>query len=805
MRTSELENKNIEEDTGAASVAVVAMPLFGSKKAIRRAVDPNGYIFGKGKKKKVDEKIDSAQSAALPGVASIGDQGMDNYNWSKKVAGHDGGKQTSPKSKNGGVFKDNAVTVSQFPEERKMASAAAKSSKKLTGGKSQEPKGTNTTSPLSDVRENIWDLSRYKQQRKGVIYKYNPKNPLDQSEILGPDDQVIYDFKELRNKALHDALLLVQDLKTGQANNFRKGSDTAKKLNNILTTIVAAYDEIDQMRGAKRESTTNIKEVDMKKTAEKPKVAHCSQCGKGFSAAGLKPPHHTGFSHCKDHKGMKIVAEGKKAERMIKHVEKSEEDSGKSKAVAKKIAYATANKRGMLDNKNKKKTVKEAHMVTMHVEDDHEVSMAQGDLYSMAKKAIALHGMLDNVDNLEGWVQAKITMASDYIGTVFDHIDQKMAMQGTSEPLMGEAAIVPTGSTTSRQKLPPQTRQMVQKVSQGMDKNKNSVMTDKDGNVSVVDKKDTGKMTAAGMMTVDEASLAAELEEGRWEDAGRIVGSELGSEGGKALGNRVGAGVVGGIAGHAIGGAAGGYLGSKLDKYLGEDEEYQAALPAMVKDLEAKKMGPGDMRRSYGSHWKKLSDAAKEKHGPKHSRQHLVDLAHEHMGMKESAGDDAVDNENIIYQMRKVINLRGQYEVKFLDGSREMVSPRVAHAVIQKYMDLRLPQDKLAFVRSAGKNMQSLQASIGMKGIGEEAGDRVRRIFGEDWGSSDTSAAIDAMKEYIRNEEGGRYTPETIEAAAAAVADRFYDQMGHDRPEAAADSLVSHFVRRWMSGSLKVS
>jgi hypothetical protein len=809
MRTSELENKNIEEDTGAASVAVVAMPLFGTKTAIRRAVDPNGFIFGKGKKKKkVEEKVDSSTSAAMPSMMDIGDNSSDLNKWSKSVAGHDGKKQTAPKgnSLNSDTFKDHGYVVGYTDVERKMASKAiGKKTKHMTSPGSKEPKGTNTTSPLSGVRESIWDLSRYKQQRKGVIYKYNPKNPLDQSEILGPDDQVIYDFKELRNKALHDALLLVQDLKTGQANNFRKGSDTAKKLNNILTTIVAAYDEIDQMRGAKRESTTNIKEVDMKKTAEKPKVAHCSQCGKGFSAAGLKPPHHTGFSHCKDHKGMKIVAEGKKAERMIKHVEKSEEDSGKSKAVAKKIAYATANKRGMLDNKNKKKTVKEAHMVTMHVEDDHEVSMAQGDLYSMAKKAIALHGMLDNVDNLEGWVQAKITMASDYIGTVFDHIDQKMAMQGTSEPLMGEAAIVPTGSTTSRQKLPPQTRQMVQKVSQGMDKNKNSVMTDKDGNVSVVDKKDTGKMTAAGMMTVDEASLAAELEEGRWEDAGRIVGSELGSAGGKALGDRVGAGVAGGIAGHAVGGAAGGYLGSKLDKYLGEDEEYQAALPAMVKDLEAKKMGPGDMRRSYGSHWKKLSDAAKEKHGPKHSRQHLVDLANEHMGMKESAGDDTVDNENIIYQMRKVINLRGQYEVKFPDGSREMVSPRVAHAVIQKYMDLRLPQDKLAFVRSAGKNMQSLQASIGMKGIGEEAGDRVRRIFGEDWGSSDTSAAIDAMKEYIRNEEGGRYTPETIEAAAAAVADRFYDQMGHDRPEAAADSLVSHFVRRWMSGSLKVS
>ena len=41
----------------------------------------------------------------------------------------------------------------------------------------------------------------------------------------------------------------------------------------------------------------------------KAKVVHCSQCGKGFSGGGLTAPHQTGFSHCKDHKGMKIVAE----------------------------------------------------------------------------------------------------------------------------------------------------------------------------------------------------------------------------------------------------------------------------------------------------------------------------------------------------------------------------------------------------------------------------------------------------------------------------------------------------------------
>ena len=46
--------------------------------------------------------------------------------------------------------------------------------------------------------------------------------------------------------------------------------------------------------------------------------------------------------------------EGAKVDRMVKHIEKSEEKSGKSKKEAENIAWATANKRGMLDNKNKK-------------------------------------------------------------------------------------------------------------------------------------------------------------------------------------------------------------------------------------------------------------------------------------------------------------------------------------------------------------------------------------------------------------------------------------------------------------------
>jgi hypothetical protein len=48
------------------------------------------------------------------------------------------------------------------------------------------------------------------------------------------------------------------------------------------------------------------------------------------------------------------MAEGAKVDRMVKHIEKSEKKLGKSKDEAENIAWATANKRGMLDNKNKK-------------------------------------------------------------------------------------------------------------------------------------------------------------------------------------------------------------------------------------------------------------------------------------------------------------------------------------------------------------------------------------------------------------------------------------------------------------------
>ena len=71
------------------------------------------------------------------------------------------------------------------------------------------------------------------------------------------------------------------------------------------------------------------------------------------------------------------VDEGAKVDRMVKHIEKSEKKLGKSKEEAQDIAWATANKRGMLDNKNKKK-VKEGDIAPTNSIDTRGAGLGAG-------------------------------------------------------------------------------------------------------------------------------------------------------------------------------------------------------------------------------------------------------------------------------------------------------------------------------------------------------------------------------------------------------------------------------------------
>ena len=65
----------------------------------------------------------------------------------------------------------------------------------------------------------------------------------------------------------------------------------------------------------------------------------------------------------------------------------------------------------------------------VHMERDHEVQMARSDLYKIANYAVKLHKMLKNVSEeqgIQGWMQAKITKAADYMSSVAHTLEYDM-------------------------------------------------------------------------------------------------------------------------------------------------------------------------------------------------------------------------------------------------------------------------------------------------------------------------------------------------------------------------------------------
>lgn len=60
---------------------------------------------------------------------------------------------------------------------------------------------------------------------------------------------------------------------------------------------------------------------------------------------------------------------------------------------------------------------------------DYEGEMAKSDLLKMKKYAMALCDMIDDDTQLEAWVQAKLTKASDYMSAVYHYLDYQRSNQ----------------------------------------------------------------------------------------------------------------------------------------------------------------------------------------------------------------------------------------------------------------------------------------------------------------------------------------------------------------------------------------
>ena len=65
-------------------------------------------------------------------------------------------------------------------------------------------------------------------------------------------------------------------------------------------------------------------------------------------------------------------------------------------------------------------------MPTSNRPDSHEAAMARADLYKCATYSFKLFKMIQEGQELEGWVQAKITKAADYIASVFHYMEYEM-------------------------------------------------------------------------------------------------------------------------------------------------------------------------------------------------------------------------------------------------------------------------------------------------------------------------------------------------------------------------------------------
>lgn len=83
---------------------------------------------------------------------------------------------------------------------------------------------------------------------ENVIYRLDPENPMDDSEILVLGGAGRYTLSSLRNKARREARQLSDDLAAEHGGSFRGAQQNIRQLTNTLNTIVAAYNQLSAIR-----------------------------------------------------------------------------------------------------------------------------------------------------------------------------------------------------------------------------------------------------------------------------------------------------------------------------------------------------------------------------------------------------------------------------------------------------------------------------------------------------------------------------------------------------------------------------
>ena len=86
-------------------------------------------------------------------------------------------------------------------------------------------------------------------------------------------------------------------------------------------------------------------------------------------------------------------------------------------------------------------------------ETDREGAMARADLYKLANYSLKLFKKIHDEDQLESWVQAKITKAADYVASVFHYLEYEMKFSEYGDHLSNAEVYSESVSPELRNKL----------------------------------------------------------------------------------------------------------------------------------------------------------------------------------------------------------------------------------------------------------------------------------------------------------------------------------------------------------------
>lgn len=118
------------------------------------------------------------------------------------------------------------------------------------------------------------------------------------------------------------------------------------------------------------------------------------------------------------------------------------------------------NRRDAIQQNIKKEDITEENPDNPDVVDDHEGQMAKSDLMSIHKKAGEVYNMLGDNEELEGWVQAKITKAAEYINSVHNNLSYEKNKPAS----LGNGEGVPADRTAMNEKAPEGWEKTVKKM-----------------------------------------------------------------------------------------------------------------------------------------------------------------------------------------------------------------------------------------------------------------------------------------------------------------------------------------------------